>query len=191
MLSQRIAQQSLRRLAAGQPGLASQSMALKKFAAPAAIMGSSFQTRPVATQPMKPSDSYEILVAQRKNRPNSPHLTIYAPQIPWILSITNRITGSVLSGAFYIFGSAYLVAPLLGWHLDSASMAAAFGAWPVAAKVMTKFAFALPFTFHSFNGIRHFVWDSGRAFKNATVIKTGWFVMGLTGVSSLALALFT
>ncbi|TVY15768.1 Succinate dehydrogenase cytochrome B subunit [Lachnellula arida] len=190
MLTQRIAQQSLRRLAASQPGLASQSMAFKKFAAPAAIMGSSLQTRPVATQPIKPSDSYEILVAQRKNRPNSPHLTIYKWQIPWILSITNRITGSVLSGAFYIFGSAYLVAPLFGWHLDSASMAAAFGAWPVAAKVLTKFAFALPFTFHSFNGIRHFVWDSGKAFKNATVIKTGWAVMGLTGVSSLALALF-
>lgn len=68
-------------------------------------------------------------------------------------------------------------------------MAAAFGAWPVAAKVLTKFAFSVPFTFHSFNGIRHFVWDSGKAFKNATVIKTGWAVMGLTGVSSLALAL--
>jgi succinate dehydrogenase (ubiquinone) cytochrome b560 subunit len=147
-------------------------------------------SRLVATQNIKPADSYEILVTQRKKRPSSPHLSIYKWQIPWILSISNRITGSVLSGGFYIFGSAYLVAPLFGWHLDSASLAAAFGAWPVAAKVLTKFLVAVPFTFHSFNGIRHFVWDSGRAFKNKTVINSGWFVVGLTGVSSLALALW-
>lgn len=67
-------------------------------------------------------------------------------------------------------------------------MAAAFGAWPVAAKLLTKSLVALPFTFHSFNGIRHFVWDSGRAFKNQTVIKSGWFVVGLSTVSALGLA---
>lgn len=139
---------------------------------------------------MTPADSYEILVAQRKNRPNSPHLTIYRPQITWYASITHRITGSVLSGAFYIFGSAYLVSPLLGWHLDSASLVAAFGAWPVAAKVAAKFAFALPFTFHSFNGIRHLVWDMGKEFSNKSVIRTGFTVVGVSVVSALGLALF-
>jgi succinate dehydrogenase (ubiquinone) cytochrome b560 subunit len=137
---------------------------------------------------MTPADSYEILVAQRKKRPTSPHLTIYQPQMPWIASGLNRITGSVLSGGFYVFGAAYLVSPLFGWHLDSASMVAAFGSLPVAAKVAAKFAVAMPFTFHSFNGLRHLSWDLGKAFNNKTVIKTGWIVTGVSFVSALWLA---
>jgi len=100
----------------------------------------------------------------------------------------NRITGAALSGGIYIFGSAYLVAPLFGWHLESATIAAAFGAWPVAAKVATKFAIAIPFTFHSFNGIRHLVWDTGAQFTNKQVIRTGWTVIGISTASALALA---
>jgi succinate dehydrogenase (ubiquinone) cytochrome b560 subunit len=69
-------------------------------------------------------------------------------------------------------------------------MAAAFGAWPLAAKVATKFAFALPFTFHSFNAFRHFAWDAGRTFKNAQVIRTGWAVVGISLASALGLAVF-
>ena len=109
--------------------------------------------------------------------------------MPWIASGLNRITGSVLSGGFYVFGAAYLVSPLFGWHLDSASMAAAFGSLPVAMKVATKFAVALPFTFHSFNGLRHLTWDLGKSFANKTVIKTGWVVTGVTFASALYLAL--
>ena len=106
----------------------------------------------------------------------------------WIASILNRITGSLLSGGFYIFGSAYLVAPLFGWHIESASIAAAFGAWPVAAKIVTKMLVALPFTYHSFNGVRHLVWDMGAMLSNQQVINTGWVVVGLSAVSALALA---
>jgi len=74
--------------------------------------------------------------------------------------------------------------------MDSASMAAAFGAWPVAAKILTKFLVALPFTFHSFNGLRHLAWDTGRTFANKTVVRTGWVCVGATVASTLALALF-
>jgi succinate dehydrogenase (ubiquinone) cytochrome b560 subunit len=61
---------------------------------------------------------------------------------------------------------------------------------PVIAKVATKLFFALPFTFHSFNGIRHLVWDMGKAFKNNTVIKSGWALVGVSVVSALGLAVF-
>jgi len=100
----------------------------------------------------------------------------------------NRITGVILSGGLYIFGAAYLVSPLFGWHLESASIAAAFGAWPVAAKVATKFAIAMPFTFHSFNGLRHLAWDMGKAFSNKTVIRTGWTAVGVSTATAVALA---
>jgi succinate dehydrogenase (ubiquinone) cytochrome b560 subunit len=139
---------------------------------------------------MTPADSHEILAAQRKLRPVSPHLTIYRPQITWIPSALNRVTGAVLSGGFYVFGAAYLVSPLFGWHLDSATLVAAFGGLPVALKLAAKFAVALPFTFHSFNGLRHLSWDLGKIFSNKAVIQTGWIMIGVSTASALYLTLF-
>jgi succinate dehydrogenase (ubiquinone) cytochrome b560 subunit len=139
---------------------------------------------------MTPADSYEILVAQRKHRPVAPHLTIYQPQIPWIMSGLNRITGVALSGGLYVFGAAYLVSPLFGWHIDSASMAAAFGGLPLLVKAAAKFTVAMPFTYHCFNGLRHLAWDFTLNFKNKSVIATGWTVVGVSVVSALGLVAF-
>ena len=100
----------------------------------------------------------------------------------------NRLTGVIVSGGFYIFGITYLASPLLGWHIESANLAAAFGSLPVAAKMALKFGVALPFTFHSWNGFRHLIWDTGREFGNKQVQRSGWFVVGLTVVSSGVLA---
>nr|UGS43932.1 mitochondrial succinate dehydrogenase complex iron sulfur subunit C [Blumeriella jaapii] len=186
MLAQRAAQQAMRRLAM-RPAMALQ-MPFNKLAAPMAV-ASKIQTRPVATQKVSVNDSAEILIAQRKLRPTSPNLSIYKPQVTWILSSFNRITGLAVAVPFYLFGLAYLASPVLGWHLDSATLAASFGALPLAAKAGLKFVAATPFTFHSFNGVRHLVWDTGRAFNNQTIIKSGWTVVGLTVVSSLYLAL--
>lgn len=94
----------------------------------------------------------------------------------------------MLSGGMYVFGLAYLASPVLGITLDSASLAAAFASWPVAAKVATKFLIATPFTFHSINGVRHLVWDNAKMFKNQQVIRTGQATLALTVASSLALA---
>jgi len=186
MIAQRATQQALRRFAAGKPSFVSQT-AVKSFAAPVAI-GSSRQIRPVATQKITDADAYQILVSQRRHRPTSPHLSIYRPQITWYASVTHRITGCIVSGGVYCFGAAYLVAPLFGWHLESATIAAAFGAWPVAAKMATKFLIAWPFTFHCLNGVRHLVWDTGAQFANKQVNATGWTVVGLSTVSALGLA---
>jgi succinate dehydrogenase (ubiquinone) cytochrome b560 subunit len=144
--------------------------------------------RPVTTEKLTPADSYQILVAQRKNRPISPHLSIYRPQVTWYLSILTRITGATISGAFYLFGMAYLIAPITGWHLESASLAAAFATWPVALKIATKFTVAMPFTFHCFNGVRHLIWDTGRQITNKAVIRTGWTVVGISTASAIYLA---
>ncbi|KAL8829425.1 MAG: hypothetical protein Q9191_002016 [Dirinaria sp. TL-2023a] len=186
MLAPRLVQLSTRRILAFQRS----PLALHRLATPAIATHKPFiSSRPSATQTIKDSTAYSILEQQRRNRPVSPHLTIYKPQVSWYLSALNRITGSVLSGGFYVFGVAYLCAPLFGWHLDSASIAAAFGAWPVAAKVLLKTGIAMPFTFHSFNGIRHLIWDTGAALTNKQVVRTGWTVVGLSVVSSVALAM--
>ena len=140
------------------------------------------------TQPAKTSDAYAILAAQRLNRPISPHLSIYKPQMTWYASALNRVTGSVLSGGLYVFGAAYLVSPLLGWHLESAAMAEWFGGFGAVTKGVMKFGISWPFTFHCWNGIRHLVWDTGREFGNKQVQVTGWIVVALSVVSSTALA---
>lgn len=44
-----------------------------------------------------PAASQDILNAQRLKRPSSPHFTIYQPQITWVASIANRVTGVGLS----------------------------------------------------------------------------------------------
>ena len=97
------------------------------------------------------------------------------------------MTGAILSGGLYVFGFSYLVAPVFGWDLTSASLAASFGSLPLLAKVFLKFSLAWPFTFHSLNGVRHLVWDMGWLFKNDQVSQTGWTVVGLSVVSALGL----
>lgn len=43
------------------------------------------------------SENTTFLNTQRAARPNSPHFTIYQPQITWLASIANRVTGVGLS----------------------------------------------------------------------------------------------
>jgi len=147
-------------------------------------------TRKIASQAIPTSEASRILEEQRKRRPTSPHLSIYQLQLTSCLSSSHRITGIIASGGLYLFASAYLVSPIFGWNLDTASLVAAFGALPGWEKVSLKMLAALPVTFHSFNGMRHLLWDTGRGLSLKGVYATGYTVLGLTAVSSLALALF-
>jgi succinate dehydrogenase (ubiquinone) cytochrome b560 subunit len=146
--------------------------------------------RLAATESASHEQAQQIINKQRLNRPVSPHLSIYQPQITWYASSLNRITGITLSGALYLFGFAYLAAPYTGWHLETQSMVAAVAAWPLAVKLGIKSFFAFPFFFHSYNGLRHLAWDIGLGFKNQQVIRTGWSVVGLTVVSALYYSFF-
>ncbi|EXJ91813.1 succinate dehydrogenase (ubiquinone) cytochrome b560 subunit [Capronia epimyces CBS 606.96] len=187
VFSRRALQATSRRLVAANPSTFSKTP-LSRLPAPAAVaMGQHIQNRQAATTQVSQSGAQDILAAQRRHRPVSPHLAIYKPQVTWYLSALNRITGATLSGGIYVFGAAYLAAPLFGWHLESASLAASFATLPILAKVALKSLVALPFTFHSFNGLRHLVWDTGSSITNKQVIVTGWSVVGLSVVSALAL----
>ncbi|KAF4555113.1 Succinate dehydrogenase cytochrome B subunit-like protein [Elsinoe fawcettii] len=184
MLANRLMQQSMRRLAT-QPG----SSLLSRT--PAAIIASQVngsQRRLVETAKISASEEQSsILARQRLQRPVAPHLTIYRPQITWYGSALNRITGSVLSGAFYVYGALYLVAPLFGWQVGTAVMAAGIAKWGILAKTAVKFPLAFFFTYHSFNGLRHLMWDMGRGINNLQVMRTGWAAMGVSVVTAVAL----
>ena len=144
MASQRIFQLGLRRAAA--PSLRVQPagrMVQRRYvratlsSSTDSYLGDPLLTRRfrlAATESISSSQSQEALAKQRLQRPVSPHLGIYRPQITWIASSLNRVTGITLSGSLYLFGFAYLAAPTLGWHLETQSMVAAVAAWPVAGE---------------------------------------------------------
>ncbi|KAJ9663868.1 cytochrome b subunit of succinate dehydrogenase, Sdh3p [Neophaeococcomyces mojaviensis] len=186
MFSQRALQTSMRRLALARP-----TTTTMRMISPAAI--ATGQIRPATSGPhantvsVSSDEAYKLLAEQRVHRPVSPHLGIYQPQVTWYLSALNRITGSILSGSFYLFGFAYLVAPAFGWHLESASIAAAFASWPIVVKLLVKGTMAFPLAFHSLNGLRHLTWDMGAVLTNRQVQVTGWAIVVLSSISGLYL----
>ncbi|KAG4301917.1 hypothetical protein PCANB_002046 [Pneumocystis canis] len=141
------------------------------------------------TEKISQNESLKLLTEQRLKRPNSPHLSIYQPQLTWCMSAFNRISGCLISAGLYTFAISYLTLPFFGWNLDSSTIASAFHTWPIQAKILTKFIIAFPFTYHSFNGLRHLYWDTGRGLTLKSVYTTGYMVLGLSTISASALAL--
>jgi len=136
-----------------------------------------------------PASSEEILNRQRLRRPSSPHFTIYQPQITWIASIANRVTGVGLSVGLYGFLIAYLAAPIAGIPLDSAHIVEFVQGVPEWLKYSAKGIIALPFTFHSINGLRHLSWDVGKFLSVKAVYRTGYTVVAASVASAIALVL--
>ena len=81
-------------------------------------------------------------------------------QLTWYPSMFNRLTGIALSGTLYLSAIAYLTHPYFP-SLDSAHLVQIVHDTPVWLKGSIKLLFAAPFTFHSFNGVRHLLWDVG------------------------------
>ena len=116
-----------------------------------------------------------------RSRPLSPHLQVYKPIPTMVMSIVHRITG----GALY-FGTV-----LVAWWLIAAAMGpAAYDDFTAVAGHwfgrLVLLGFTVTFLFHLLNGIRHIFWDSGLGFEKPTARFTGWLVVALTGLLTLA-----
>lgn len=132
----------------------------------------------------------ELLVAQRLNRPTSPHLTIYEPQLTWYLSSLHRITGVALAGSFYGLTCGYAAASILGYDIGAQLVVDYFASYPDWFKTSAKLALVYPFFFHLGNGVRHLIWDSGRELTIKGVYRTGYAVLGFTALLGSYYALF-
>lgn len=145
--------------------------------------------RSAITQQIASADSDQILVKQRQIDPRFPsrHLRM-GNHLNQLLAHAHH-RHYFFSGALYVFGTAYLAAPLFGWHLGSVNIAPKFGTLPRAAKVVAKFVLAWPFAFHDFNGLRYLVWDTGRQLSTAQVNRTGLVVLGVSTAAALVLAM--
>jgi succinate dehydrogenase / fumarate reductase cytochrome b subunit len=106
------------------------------------------------------------------NRPLSPHLQIYRPQITSVLSILHRIAGVVL--ALGILPLVYWLSGLAG---GAESYARAYGALSSVFGQILLFGWTLAFSYHFCNGVRHLFWDTGRGFELRQVYASGWAVL--------------
>ncbi|KAG5982155.1 hypothetical protein E4U55_002225 [Claviceps digitariae] len=124
-----------------------------------------------------PEKEDAMLARQRLNRPVAPHLEVYSIDQTYLgSSAWMRITGCALSGVAYVFFSAYLLVPLLGWHLDSAALVSAFADVPFAVSSTVKFLLAFPLSFHFFNGVKQLGYDAGVGFARTTMVKAEYLV---------------
>ncbi|CAK9435462.1 uncharacterized protein LODBEIA_P01890 [Lodderomyces beijingensis] len=148
------------------------------------------KSRSISTVNTAQNEEQEILVEQRKNRPVSPHLQIYQPQLTWVLSSFHRITGVALAAAFYGVTCTFAATSVLGVHFDTQSLVSAFASLPVAVQYGAKAVAAYPFVFHCLNGVRHLVWDFGKELTIPGVYRTGYTVLGLTALLGTYVAFF-
>ncbi len=116
-------------------------------------------------------------------RPLSPHLGIYRMQINMAMSIIHRITGAAL-----YFGTILLAA----WLISAATSADAFRfvngllGHPLGQLVLFGYTWAL--IHHMFGGIRHLIWDTGRALDIKSADALGW--LSIIGSISLTVILW-
>ncbi len=108
-------------------------------------------------------------------RPLSPHLQIYKPQLTSVLSISHRLTGLALS-----IGAIFLVWWLVAAATGDAAFAAVqcfFGSW---LGLLMLLGWTFSFFYHLSNGIRHLVWDAGYGFELKNTYLSGWIVVAAT-----------
>jgi succinate dehydrogenase / fumarate reductase cytochrome b subunit len=120
-------------------------------------------------------------------RPLSPNIQLYRPQLTSVLSILNRLTGVLLSIA---------AIALVIWLLAAAAGPQAYAIVQAALASWTGqvilFGCTLAVFLHFFGGIRHLVWDTVHGFELRTIYMSGWAVVAasivMTAVAWIASA---
>lgn len=112
-------------------------------------------------------------MAVTRNRPLSPHLTVYRWHLTMALSIAHRATGIALSAGML----------LVTWWLNALSGGA--GSYDLVQTVMGSivgqlvlFGWTFVLFLHMGNGIRHLVWDAGYGYDKAVAVRSGQAVIG-------------
>ena len=119
------------------------------------------------------------------NRPLSPHLTVYKPQITSVLSIFHRITGAGLS-----VGTVLVVV----WLASVAAGENAFNNFnnflknPLILLILTASLWAL--WYHFCTGLRHLYWDMGYGYNLRSVAISGWVAVSGSFLLTLLTILF-
>lgn len=113
-------------------------------------------------------------------RPLSPHIQIYRPQITSVLSIVHRITGVALT-----FGTLFLTWWLVSaaYGPDAFATAQAFLGSIVGNLLLWGFTFAV--FYHLGNGVRHLLWDFGWGFELPQLRQSGVLMVAFAVIATL------
>jgi succinate dehydrogenase / fumarate reductase cytochrome b subunit len=118
-------------------------------------------------------------------RPLSPHLQVYRPQITSVLSILHRLTGVALTVGTLLL-TWWLVAAAYGPD-EFATVQGVMGSF-IGQLILWGFTFAV--FYHLGNGVRHLAWDFGWGFELDQVRTSGIamvaFAVGATFVTLIA-----
>jgi succinate dehydrogenase / fumarate reductase cytochrome b subunit len=110
-----------------------------------------------------------------QDRPLSPHLQVYRPQLTSVLSIVHRMTGVVLT-----LGTLLLVY----WLVATASGEAAYETAQVLIGSflgrLVLFGWSVALFYHLCNGIRHLCFDAGYLLELPALYRSGWAVVAAT-----------
>ena len=90
------------------------------------------------------------------DRPLSPHLQVYRPQLTSILSITHRATGVALAVGTLLL-TCWLISAALGPG-NYAALQRFLASW---FGILLLLGWSWSLFYHLCNGIRHLVWDTG------------------------------
>jgi len=114
------------------------------------------------------------------NRPLSPHLQVYRPQLTSVLSFIHRLTGAGLAVGTLL---------LVYWLVAIASGPETYDtAQDLIGSFIGRlflFGWSVALFYHLCNGIRHLVWDTGHSLDLEGVYRGGWAVLIGTGVLTL------
>ncbi len=112
-------------------------------------------------------------------KPNiSPHVSIYKFPLTALSSITNRITGVVLSGGFVIIGISSFFPKQQTTILQKYESFKQYESIRIIKPILF-----FPIIFHTLGGIRHFLWDfKPQLLSNSKVTKSSFILFGTTGI---------
>jgi succinate dehydrogenase / fumarate reductase cytochrome b subunit len=114
-------------------------------------------------------------MADIKDRPLSPHLSIWRFHITMVVSIMHRITGvGLYFGA--LIATAWALS-LAGGPVTYNNFLGVLGS-PLGKLVLLGLTASM--FFHLGNGIRHIVWDMGEGFQLKTAEFSAWLLIGFT-----------
>jgi succinate dehydrogenase / fumarate reductase cytochrome b subunit len=117
----------------------------------------------------------------KRERPLSPHLQVYKPQITSILSITHRATGIALTLGLGLF--AWWVIALATGYEAFTCVQSFVGSIP-GKIVLVGWLWAL--FFHSCTGIRHLFWDAGKGFSIEATYRSGYAALAASILLTVA-----
>lgn len=111
----------------------------------------------------------------------SPHVQIYKFPVTAISSIATRISGAYLSGLFLGYGCLKLIN-------KEDQVTKIYNERSRFEKFILHQSCILPMTYHSYGGMRHFIWDYyPKLLTNSKVAKSSYLLFGLTLGTSMLL----